>query len=117
MSQGPSKEPKSVLSWREKSGQGDLHGRVDPMPAPCREAAKVAWGHLGLDPALRGATEKCKAKQGSGKVTFACWKDVPGSRESGLEGVGVEAGRPIRRLSKYCNSKPICHMLSIEASH
>lgn len=30
------------------------------------------------------------SKAGSGKVTFACWKDVPGSREWPGAGVGVE---------------------------
>ena len=100
-------------------------GEIDPMPAEVvgvphreagrREAAKVTWVSW-TRPSPKGAHEKCTAKQGGGRSCVHVGK-MSLAAERGVEGVGVEAGGPISRLSKYCNSKPICHTLSIEESH
>ena len=100
-------------------------GGIDPTPAevvgaPGREAgrraaAKVTWVSW-TRPSPKGATEKCTAKWGGGRSYVHVGK-MSLAVERGPERVEVEAGGPISRLSKYCNSKPICHTLSIEESH
>lgn len=100
-------------------------GGIDPRPAEVvgaprreagrREAAKVTWVSW-TRPSPKGAPEKCTAKRGGGRSHVHVGK-MSLAAERGLERVGVEAGGPVRRLSKYCNSKPLCHTLSIEESH
>ena len=110
------------LSWRKGSGQGDsaeVHGRVDPIPSRGSQVSLkggmegrrlqrlpgASWDFI--QPArvslknVRRRGEVARSHLHFRKMSLA-------TRESGLKGVGMEARRPIRRLSKYCSSKPIC---------
>lgn len=128
---GCSDPPRSPgVSWVGERGQGRriAHRGVDPRPAEVpggsrqggREGRKLQrlpgvswdWGQPTGAP-LKNAQQSGKWQGHICMLERCPWQQrVAWSRGGGRRA----AGRPIKRLSKYCNSKPICHTPSTEES-